>query len=155
VKAKIDFWRLILHTIGDFEVIPEADCAMEGRKEGEVCMFPTGPALPRSQWGQPMRCLSIDGSASLHCARRRPSGDDGSGRRVNGNASEDDAGTPMLFPCPQRQACGPNNECLQNRTGPLCGYCKNQYVMTAAGETKILSRERLQCVQIVIVSCST
>ena len=118
MKAKINFWRLIFYTNGDFEVIPEADCANEGRKEGEVCMFPTGPALPSSLWGEPMRCLSIDGSANLRCARRRASlGEDSSSRRAIGNASEDDAGTPMLFPCPQRKACGPNNECLQNRTG--------------------------------------
>ena len=124
MQAKINFWRLTFYTIGDFEVIPEADCATEGRKEGEVCMFPTGPALPPSQWGAPMRCLSIDGSARLHCARRRTSvGEDGGGRRVIGNASEDDAGMPMLLTCPHLKACGPNNECLQNRTGPtMCFY---------------------------------
>ena len=48
MKAKINFWRLTFYTIGDFEVIPEADCATEGRKGRCACFRRAQPFPPLS-----------------------------------------------------------------------------------------------------------
>jgi nitrite reductase/ring-hydroxylating ferredoxin subunit len=44
----------------------------------------------------------------------------------------DDAIRAVILQCPPG-ACGPNNTCLQNRTGIMCGVCKPEYSMTTGG----------------------
>jgi hypothetical protein len=149
VQAKEGFWRLTFEHFHGFEFLPEALCSVEGN----VCMFPKGPALPLD-WGEEMRCRRLDQSERLYCARQK------AGRRVTNTSDDNDRANILI--CPLR-ACGARNMCLQNRTGefkvaffprpvtkypinyflqtltrrvlpgPLCGYCKDGYSMTTQG----------------------
>ena len=115
VQAKANFWRLSFHYLGEFEVILEADCSTKDA----TCMFPRGLG---KNWGEPMTCLPLGESEQLYCARRTSAGEGGV-RRVIGNS---DASIPLLFACPKLEICGAGNTCLDNRTGPLCGYIHMQ-----------------------------
>ena len=58
--------------------------------------------------------------------------DDDSNSGDDGDANVSTTIQAKVLRCPV-QACGPNNTCLQNRTGPVCGYCQAGFVMETAG----------------------
>jgi len=157
VMARAGYWRMnftYLESESDvIEVFSEAEC----REEGSVCMFPENSPR-RSDWGKPMRCISID--KKLHCGRRKGRIERRSGaRRSNGTADHLYGSKAQIFRCPRDrgQACGAANECLNNRTGPLCGYCLPGYSMTARGcsATKCLDEEQLAPIRTAtIVFCA-
>jgi len=132
----------------DFEYLDSATC----RAEGDPCLFPDQGYVPLGGWSQgPMTCSRLAGGGDrLYCARplsdakatRRKSG--GGGGSSSNSVSpagvhtakefgnETDAASVMVIRCPVG-ACGKNNTCLGNRTGPVCGFCLPGFMMETAG----------------------
>jgi hypothetical protein len=136
VEAKDGYWRFNPMPWGTaemdntFEYLPDVACNFEG----EVCLFPEG-SFARSGWTEAtMRCMRLPGGGDeLICARataqratRRQEDADPDAPTTRQNA------TTKVFRCPVK-ACGSNNTCLQNRTGPVCGLCKPGFAMQADG----------------------
>jgi hypothetical protein len=98
-----------------------------------------------------MSCMRLpEVSDSLLCARLAISSTNSSrelarDRRAEGTseASEAEGDTSVdkeyarIYPCGSG-ACGSNNTCKQNRTGPLCGVCAPGYSMTTEGCSAVL-----------------
>jgi hypothetical protein len=113
---------------------------MTCKNEGEYCLFPDQGYVALGGWEEkPLRCLRLPGGGDqLYCARpiagkqptRRKSsggGSDSAGSAGVFQSTKDfgndtGAATVMVLRCPVG-ACGPNNTCLGNRTGPVCDYC--------------------------------
>jgi hypothetical protein len=74
-----------------------------------------------------MKCMQL--SVGLMCSRPVQKGSNETRRN-----SDDLLKDPVarIFKCPTG-ACAGNNECLQNRSGPLCGVCLPGHAMTVAG----------------------
>ena len=136
VEAKDGYWRYnpkpwdTAEMDNAFEFLPDVVCSFEG----EVCLFPEGSFF-RSGWTEAtMRCMRLPGGGDgLICARaaaqratRRQEDADPDAPTTMDNA------TTKVFRCPVG-ACGSNNTCLQNRTGPVCGFCKPGFAMQTDG----------------------
>ena len=84
-------------------------------------------------WGLPMKCTNL--SVGVVCARPSEVVWEGP-RRVSLNFSRSDAlydpYESKIFKCPPG-ACSDSNQCLQNRSGPVCGTCSIGYAMTTQG----------------------
>jgi hypothetical protein len=117
-----------------FEYLPDAACHVGD--DDKVCLFPEG-SFARSGWTEAtMRCMRLPGGGDeLFCARpavrrapRRQEDFDSEASTTVGNKTS----KVWVFRCPPG-ACGANNTCLQNRTGPVCGYCKPGFAMQTDG----------------------
>ena len=142
VEAVAGYWRVQLLQWGTtHEYMPEASIACAG-KEGQPCLFPSDGTYLLGGWHErSMTCMPLPGSSpdELFCARavlvesesrmshrRQPDQD------LNSTTSNASASKAMVVKCPIG-ACDSNNTCLQNRTGPVCGFCKPGYSMNADG----------------------
>ena len=72
------------------------------------------------EWGTEMKCTNL--SVGLMCSRPVQPGRD----------SLKDPEIVNIFKCPPR-ACARGNQCLQYRSGPVCGTCLPGHVMTSSG----------------------
>ena len=77
------------------------------------------------EWGTEMKCTNL--SVGLMCSRPVQPGRDET-RRNSFEPLKD----PQIFKCPPG-ACARGNQCLQYRSGPVCGTCLPGYVMTSSG----------------------
>jgi hypothetical protein len=150
VEAIPGYWRLNPTPWGTdemdnaFEYIPDFPCQVDR----EICLFPEG-LFVRSGWsdnaglGGTMRCMRLPGGGDqLFCARataqratRRQQDADSNATNATttvGNAMSGVYDSVYLFRCPVG-ACDSNNRCLQNRTGPVCGFCKPGFAMQTDG----------------------
>ena len=129
VEARAGYWRFQPVAWDDvYEYLPGATCL----EQGKPCLFPEeGFILMRGWRQQPMACVVLPGGGEeLFCARprrqvaglRRQGGDEAAGSANESNATTD-ATRALVVRCPIG-ACAANNTCLQNRTGPACGFCK-------------------------------
>ena len=134
VEADEGYWRFEPTLWGTdemgtaFEYLPDVVCYVDG----EVCLFPEG-SFARSGWNEgTMRCRRLPGGGDeLFCGRAREQ----LGTRRQGEAiSNTSIASPkvLVLRCPVG-ACSSNNTCLQNRTGPVCGYCKPGFAMQTDG----------------------
>ena len=151
VEAMANFWRLQTIFSGGHEYLDAASdvCQAVDATDTTQCLFPEGIIWLRD-WSDdaPMHCTRIpEISTALVCAR--PSSTTlqsrtGVTNRRASNDSTPDVGTARVYPCVLR-ACGYNNGCKQNRTGPLCGFCSPDYAMTTKGcsPTACASEEEL------------
>lgn len=82
-------------------------------------------------WGLPLKCINL--SVGLVCARPSEVVWKGT-RRILRSSNSDlyDPYAPKIFKCPPG-ACSERNQCLQNRSGPVCGTCAPGYAMTTQG----------------------
>ena len=82
-----------------------------------------------------MTCIKLPGGGEeLFCARLL-SAVSATRRTSTSNSSvvnATDAVRASILRCPVG-ACGKNNSCNQNRTGPVCGNCLPGYAMEASG----------------------
>ena len=121
-------------------LLSEASRACAG-KEGQPCLFPrNGTYLLRGWHERSMTCMPLPDRPSdeLFCARPiLEESDAGLGHRreeeaLNSTTSNSSTSKVMVVKCPIG-ACDSNNTCRQNRTGPVCGFCKPGYSMNANG----------------------
>jgi len=124
IQSKADHWRLQYQHADGYEYISESSC--ESKKPGDSCLFPKGYFLLGGSWGEPMYCTNI--SVGLVCARVSK----GKERRTNDTDAESKDARAIILRCPPG-SCDANNNCLQNRTGPVCGFCKPGFAMTSGG----------------------
>jgi Ca2+-binding EF-hand superfamily protein len=139
VEAVAGYWRVQLLRWGTtHEYLPEASLACAGRA-GQACLFPREGLYWLDGWQErSMTCMPLPGGGDeLFCARPILVERDASSRRqlqkaLNSNASNSSTAKAMVVKCPIG-ACDNNNTCRQNRTGPVCGFCKPGYSMNANG----------------------
>ena len=134
VEAREGYWRFKTIPWGTdiaFEYLPDAACYVDG----VVCLFPEGSFF-RQEWTGTMRCMRLPGGGDeLFCARA-------TAQRVTRRQEHAGSDTPTtesnatsrvwVFRCPVG-ACGSNNTCLQNRMGPVCGFCMPGFAMQTDG----------------------
>ena len=135
VEAKDGYWRFIpmpwstAEMDNAFEYLSDVACNFEG----EVCLFPEG-SFARSGWSQAtMRCMRLPGGGKeLFCARATAQTATRREQDAEFNATTAATSKAWAFRCPVG-ACDNNNTCLQNRTGPVCGFCKPGFAMQTDG----------------------
>lgn len=161
VESLEGYWRFAPVLWDDtYEYLPGIECLIEGA----VCLFPDQGWTLVGGWVQPtMWCSKLQGGGDdLFCARasarnrsdsstRRKGGSSSTtsssatsneDAQEEGNVSEITTIQVVVLRCPVG-ACAPNNTCLQNRTGPVCGYCAAGFVMEADGcSAKICASEQ-------------
>ena len=126
IEATPSHWKMTFVYSDGHEYLQEAACG--NKEEGTVCMFPEGSFLVGGNWGDPMRCTKLSDDLGLVCARKfNPSQ-----RRNNITVTMQTNSKARILRCPPG-SCDKNNMCLQNRTGPICGYCKPGFAMTTDG----------------------
>ena len=132
VEAKEGYWRFELEAWDkEYEYHNETECY----EEGAVCLFPDEGAYLLGGWKeQTMTCLKL--GDNLVCARPKESGRvDTETNEYSQNASSGGGGEgrrALILSCPIG-ACSSSNVCKQNRTGPVCGICREGYAMNADG----------------------
>ncbi len=140
VEGKTGYWRYNPMPWGTaemdnaFEYLPDVACTFEG----EVCLFPEG-SFARSGWKEgagvkgTMRCMHLPGGGKeIFCARATAQTATRREQDVDSNATTAVTSKVWVFRCPVG-ACADNNTCLQNRTGPVCGYCKPGFAKQTDG----------------------
>ena len=140
VEAVPGYWRLVLEPWGTdemgnaFEYLPAVACNVSD----EVCLFPEG-SFVRSGWTEgaggkgTMRCTRLPGGGDeLFCARATAQKATRREQDAASNATTAVTSTVWVFRCPVG-ACANNNTCLQNRTGPVCGFCQPGFAMQTDG----------------------
>lgn len=123
IEALAGHWRMRFDYVDSYEYLPDVECSLEG----SVCLYPGGTILISSDWGEVMHCTST--SIGKVCARNVT-------RRVgtwrSSSLTSEITIRANILRCPSK-SCGPNNVCLNNRTGPLCGYCSPGFAMKPEG----------------------
>ena len=80
-----------------------------------------------------MRCMRLPGGGEeMFCARATAQTATRREQDANFIATTAVTSTVYVFRCPIG-ACANNNTCLQNRTGPVCGFCKPGFAMQTDG----------------------
>ena len=145
VEAKKGYWRFAPLTWKEddqYEYVPGAACP----QEGYPCLFPEVKTLVAGWAESAMTCMKLSGGGmKLYCARLRTSSSrrkpsKGTSTEFGASMTMDDTNSSatafdskvLVFRCPIG-ACNVSNQCLQNRTGPVCGLCLPGFVMEAAG----------------------
>jgi hypothetical protein len=157
VEAVEGYWRIQLLRWGTtHEYLPEASIACAG-KEGRACLFPREGSYALGGWQErSMACMQLPGGGEeLFCARPLLANDShlrrqaGAGEALDESSSSNGSTTrAIVVKCPIG-ACDSNQTCKQNRTGPVCGFCKPGYSMNADGcsEQPCPPEEELQAVR--------
>jgi hypothetical protein len=140
IEAIPGYWRLSLRPWATdemddaFEYLLDVACNVSG----EICLFPEG-SFARSGWNEgagvkgTMRCMRLPGGGDqLFCARATAQTATRRKQDADSNATTALTSTAWVFRCPVG-ACDNNNTCLQNRTGPVCGFCKPGFAMQTDG----------------------
>ena len=140
VEAVAGYWRVQLLRWGTtHEYLPEASIACAS-KAGRPCLFPSEGSYALAGWKhRSMTCSLLPGGGDeLFCARPLMVESDASLRRQKGDSlgasssSNGSTSRALVVKCPIG-ACDSNQTCRQNRTGPVCGFCKPGYSMNADG----------------------
>jgi hypothetical protein len=90
--------------------------------------FIIGKPMKNDEWEIEMKCTNL--SVGLMCSRPvQPERDEA---RRNSFEPLQDLQIPKILKCPPR-ACAGGNQCLQNRSGPVCGTCLPGHFMSGSG----------------------